>query len=90
MATRLRTIFRCDVTADSAFSVGSFAVSTSLVAILNERSDPSQPSADAPHRLPSTLRATGREQTQIGLSPTKNDPEPSEQPLCNYKGALSV
>ena len=51
------------------------------VAILNEASYPSQPSADAPHRLPSTLRATGHEPPQFGPSPTKNDPEPSEQPL---------
>ena len=29
-------------------------------------------------------------QPQVGPSPTKNDPEPSEQRLCNYKGALSV
>ena len=41
----------------SASSLGLNAA----VAILNERSDPSQPSADAPHRLPSTLRATGHE-----------------------------
>ena len=51
------------------------------VAILNERSDPSQSSNDAPHRLPSTLRAPGREPPQFGLRPTKNDPDPSEQPL---------
>ena len=81
IATRLRTIFRCDVTADSASSVGSFAVS-------NERSDPSQPSGAAPHRLPSTLRATGREPPHFGPSPTKNDPDPSEQPLRHYKAAL--
>ena len=58
-------------------SVGSkFAV-----AILNEASDPSQPSADAPHRLPSTLRASGHEPPHFGLGPTKHDPDPSEQPL---------
>ena len=59
------------------------------VAILNERSDPSQSSNDAPHRLPSTLRATGHEPPQFGLSLPKHDAEPSEQPLCHYKGALS-
>ena len=59
------------------------------MAILNERSDPSQSSNDAPHRLPSTLRATGHEPPQFGLSLPKHDAEPSEQPLCHYKGALS-
>ena len=84
MATLLDAFYLREMGLTSHNWLGQSASSLGLnaaVAILNERSDPSQSSNDAPHRLPSTLRATGHELPQFGLSPTKNDPEPSEQPL---------
>ncbi len=81
MGTRLHAIKMCEMRPDDAVHEDLDETQFGAVAILNEGSDPSQPSVNAPHRLPSTFRATGHEPAHFGLSPTKNDPDPSEQPL---------
>ena len=80
MGTRLDAFCLCEMGLTSHCLVSFFCLNFA-VAILNEASYPSQPSADAPHRLPSTLRATGHEPPHFGPNPTKHDPDPSEQPL---------
>ena len=81
MGTRLHAIKMCETRPDDAVHEDLDETQFGAVAILNEGSDSSQPSGAAPHRLPSTLRATGRKPPVFGPSPTKNNPDPSEQPL---------
>ena len=60
------------------------------VAILNEACDPSQPSADAPHRPPSTFRATGREPPHLASAPRRTTPTRRSSPYDTTKQPSAV
>ena len=60
------------------------------VAILNERSDPSQSSNDAPHRLPSTLRATGPNSRIKPPASTRTTPTRRSSPYDTTKQPSAV